>query len=122
MSSDNILGLSFDLNELSKHEKMIEHDGSLSRGDAYFGDNHSFNNTIWQTVLDYFEDSDTVSFEAAAKARYNRIKVESERNPEFTYSAKDLILSYGETALYLSALGDPITGNPPVEWVKTFFG
>ncbi|KAK2754250.1 hypothetical protein FQN54_007129 [Arachnomyces sp. PD_36] len=121
MSSDDILGLSFDLDELSKHEQMIEHDGSLSRGDAYFGDNHSFNSTIWQTVLDYFEGSDTVTFEAAAKARYNRIKVESERNPDFTYNAKDVILSYGESALYLSVLGDPVTGHPPVEWVRIFF-
>ena len=122
MSADNPLGLSFDLDDLSKHEQIIEHDGSLTRGDAYFGDNHSFNDTIWQTVFAYFKDAETVDFATAAEARYNRILVASERNPDFTYSAKDIILSYGETALYLSVLGDPVTGHPPVEWVKIFFG
>lgn len=122
MSSSDPLGLSFDLNDLDKHEQIIEHDGSLSRQDTYFGDNHTFNETIWQTVLAYFEDAQTVNFTAAAKARYNRIMTEKNRNPSFTYNAKDVILSYGETSLYLSVLGDPVAGHPPVQWVRTLFG
>lgn len=122
LSSDNKLGLSFDLNDLSKHDELIEHDASLSRDDYYFGDNHSFNESVWQSVLDYFEDADIVSLKAAAKARYNRVKTQSEQNPEFTYSAKNMVISYTETAQYLSVFGDPITGRPPVEWVKIFFG
>ncbi|KAJ0133793.1 Cytochrome P450 monooxygenase aflV [Fusarium oxysporum f. sp. albedinis] len=36
----------FNLDDLNKHG-VIEHDGSLSRSDIFFGDNHSFNETIW---------------------------------------------------------------------------
>jgi len=121
LSSNNPLSLSFNLDDLSKHEHIIEHDGSLSRGDAYFGDNHSFNKTTWSTVLDYFIDASTVNFTAAADARYNRIQTSRAANPQFTYSVKDLVLSYGETALYLSVLGDPVTGNAPVQWVRSLF-
>lgn len=122
LSSDNKLGLSFDLDDLNKHDELIEHDASLSRDDYHFGDNHSFDETAWQSVLDYFEDAERVNITAAAKARYNRVKIESERNPEFTYSAKNMIISYTETAQYLSVFGNPVTGDPPVEWVRTFFG
>jgi hypothetical protein len=121
-SANDPLALSFNLDDLDKHEHMIEHDGSLSRGDAFFGDNHTFNMTIWQTVLDYFEDSKTVNFTASAKARWNRITTQRKANPDFVYNAKDIILSYGETALYLSVLGDPVTGHPPIEWVRVLFG
>jgi hypothetical protein len=54
--------------------------------------------------------------------RYNRVKTEEGRDPTFTYTPQQFILSYGETALYLSVLGDPTTGVAPVDYVKTFFG
>lgn len=44
------------------------------------------------------------------------------RDPKFTYTPQQYILSYGETALYLSTMGDPVTGVAPVEYVKVFFG
>jgi hypothetical protein len=122
LSSNNPLGLSFDLDDLDKHDQIIEHDGSLSRNDAFFGDNHSFNRTIWQEVLNYFENDETVSITAAAKARFNRIKQQSEANPDFTYTVKNLVISYTETAQYLSTFGGPVNANPPVEWVRVFFG
>ncbi|PGH16317.1 hypothetical protein AJ79_01859 [Helicocarpus griseus UAMH5409] len=121
LSRENPLELTFDLDDLTNHDLLIEHDGSLSREDIFFGDNNSFNETIWQSVVDYFRDAQAVNLAAAAKARLNRIKVQSERNPEFTFSAKNMVISYTETAQYLSVFGDPIQGNPPVEWVKIFF-
>jgi hypothetical protein len=50
------------------------------------------------------------------------VKTEEGRDPTFTYTPQQFILSYGETALYLSVLGDPTTGVAPVDYVKTFFG
>lgn len=47
---------------------------------------------------------------------------EQARNPKFTYTPQQFILSYGETALYISTMGDPTTGVAPVEYVKVFFG
>ena len=43
-------------------------------------------------------------------------------NSKFVYSQKTGLLSYGETALYLSTLGDPVTGVTPVKYVKVLFG
>lgn len=54
--------------------------------------------------------------------RYNRVVTEMKRDPTFTYTPQQYVLSYGETALYLSTMGDPITGVGPVEYVKIFFG
>ncbi|KAF2088261.1 Cloroperoxidase [Saccharata proteae CBS 121410] len=121
LSSPTLLSPSFDLNNLDSHNFPIEHDASLSRADAYFGDNHSFNATIFSTVLAYFSSTNTTSIPLAAHARYNRVLTEKARDPAFTYTAQQFITSYGETALYLSVLGDPVTGVAPVEWVKVFF-
>jgi hypothetical protein len=50
------------------------------------------------------------------------VKTESARDPKFTYTPQQFILSYGETALYISVMGDPKTGVAPLEYVKVFFG
>lgn len=54
--------------------------------------------------------------------RYNRVTTEEGRDPKFTYTPQQFILSYGETALYISVMGDPVTGVAPLEYVKIFFG
>ena len=46
---------------------------------------------------------------------------EEARDPKFTYTPQQFILSYGETALYISVMGDPETGIAPLEYVKIFF-
>jgi len=50
------------------------------------------------------------------------VTTEESRDPKFTYTPQQFILSYGETALYISVMGDPIYGVTPVEYVKIFFG
>lgn len=49
----NLLATSFDLNNLNEHNFPIEHDASLSRADfdEDNGDNFSFNQTVFDTVL-----------------------------------------------------------------------
>ncbi|KMW67538.1 hypothetical protein BDDG_12174 [Blastomyces dermatitidis ATCC 18188] len=121
IGAKNPLQLYFNLDDLANHDLFAEHDASLSRSDIFFGDNNSFNETIWQSVLDYFRHDETVSFLAAAKARLNRIKTERVRNPDFTFNAKDVVISYTETAQYLSVFGNPDTGHPQVDWIRIFF-
>lgn len=58
------------------------------------------------------------SIPVAAKAKYARVQEEAAQDPKFTYTAQQLLLSYGETALYLSVMDDPITGVAPLEYVK----
>ncbi|KAL8835095.1 MAG: hypothetical protein Q9170_003451 [Blastenia crenularia] len=88
------------LNDLEHHAIPGEHDGSLSRNDLYFGDNHSFNSTIWNTVARYFHH-DTISIRTAARARSHRVAAARAINPNFTPSE---VSSMGETALYLKAM------------------
>ncbi|THW04997.1 Cloroperoxidase [Aureobasidium pullulans] len=114
-------GLYFDLDMLDRHDFLIEHDGSLSRADTTTGDNHSFNQTIWDTVLAYYSGMTDATIPVASKARFNRIQTEAARDPNFSYSPVQFILSYGETALYLSTMGDPITGVAPLEYVRSLF-
>ncbi|TVY75661.1 putative sterigmatocystin biosynthesis peroxidase [Lachnellula suecica] len=120
---DNLLATSFDLNQLDEHNFPIEHDASLSRADYYLnnGDNYSFNQTNFDQVLAFYEGMNETSIPVAAKAKYARVQTELARDPKITYGALQFVLSYGETALYLSVFGNPTTGVGPVEYVKTFF-
>jgi len=120
---DSPLAMTFDLDDLDEHNFPIEHDASLSRADFYLanGDNHSFNQSVFDTVLAYYDGMVKTSIPVAAKAKYNRVQTEQKRDEEFTYTPQQFILSYGETALYLSVMGDPITGVAPVDYVKVFF-
>jgi hypothetical protein len=120
-SNSNILSLSFDLDQLDRHNVVIEHDASLSRADASTGENYSFNQTIWDTVLAFYEGQTETSILSAAKAKYNRVKTEAAGDPTFTYGPVQFMFSYGETAIYLSTMGDPTTGIAPLSYVRALF-
>lgn len=52
----------FHLSDLAQHDpQVIEHDGSMTRNDAYFGDNHSFNKEAWARTQANWGDNDTIS-------------------------------------------------------------
>ncbi|KUJ18430.1 Cloroperoxidase, partial [Mollisia scopiformis] len=120
-SNPDFLALEFDLDQLDHHDMVIEHDASLSRADASTGNNYSFNQTIWDTVLAYYSGMTETSIPVAAKVKYNRVQTEAARDPTFTYGPVQFIFSYGETAIYLSTMGDPTTGVAPIEYVKSLF-
>lgn len=123
MSNSNPLATSFNLGDLKEHNFPIEHDGSLSRADVYEGDNLHFNMGKWQQVLNYYNGMTKTSLSAASKARYHRIQVQRSLNPtKFIYGPRQLVLSYGETSLYLSTMGDPVTGAAPLNYVNSLFG
>ena len=120
-SAPNPLSSTFDLDNLDQHNFPNEHDGSQSRRDAYFGDDHTFNQDTFNQVLAYYEGMEETSIPVASKARYNRIETARSEDPEFIYGVRQLVLSTGETALYLSTMGDPTTGVAPVKYVKSLF-
>lgn len=68
----NLLATSFGLDNLDEHNFPIEHDASLSRADYYEdnGDNYSFNQSIFDTVLVYYEGMNDTSIPIAAKAKW----------------------------------------------------
>lgn len=106
---------------LTHHETVVlEHDGSLSRNDIYFGDNHSFNETIWNSVAAYFTE-DTIDVATAAKARKARLEVAEAVNPEYELSAELTVFSLIESSLYLSVFSNGTSGSAVTEWVDVMF-
>jgi hypothetical protein len=100
--------------------QVLEHDASLSRNDFYFGNDHSFNSTIWDQTAAHFTSS-TISFTTAAAARSARIAAASAVNPQFNMTATEHTNSYFESALYIGVFGNLTTGNAVTEWVHILF-
>ncbi|KAF8855403.1 Cloroperoxidase [Acephala macrosclerotiorum] len=109
----------FNLDDLDKHH-ILEHDASLSRNDFYFGDDHSFNTTIWDQTATHFTNS-TISFTNAATARLDRIAAAAAVNPQFNMTATEHTNSYFESALYIGVFGNLTTGNAVTKWVEILF-
>jgi hypothetical protein len=116
---------SFDLSMLDKHG-IIEHDVSLTRNDVAFGDNHTFDSEVWKRVIGTYEGLTTTDFKTVSKARYDRVQASKEAHvqakKDWQYGIKEFILSYGESALFLSLLGDPKNGKIPVEYLRVLVG
>jgi hypothetical protein len=122
---------SFDLNHVNKHN-YIEHDGSLSRGDAAFGGGVKFDKEAFDMVLKVYreahpgksDDEIMTDWATAAHARWARITASKENHKKeektWIYGIKEAIMSYGETSLCLNLLGKD--GVAPLQWVKIFFG
>nr|ANZ54411.1 heme-thiolate peroxidase HTP7 [Leptoxyphium fumago] len=121
LASPNPFGGAFDLDQLDQHNFPIEHDTSLSRQDAYFGDDHSFYGPNWQQVLDHYEGASETSITAASNAKLARVKDSLARNPQVVYSFREFIISYGETAFYLQTMSDPVSGVANLDFVKSLF-
>lgn len=121
LSAPNPFGGSFDLNHLDQHNFVIEHDGSLSRGDAYFGNNYAFNETIFDSFLANFHGADVTSVSSSSAARWSRIQDSMRTNPTMVYGLREFIFSSGETAIYVQTMSSPTVNAAPLEYVDTLF-
>ncbi|KAK6580916.1 hypothetical protein PZA11_006404 [Diplocarpon coronariae] len=87
--------VSFNLDQLAKHG-LIEHDVSLSRNDIAFGDNFSFDQSVWGEVMASYGEATETSFESASKARYERMvkakKNHADAGKVFEYGVKEFVL------------------------------
>jgi hypothetical protein len=112
---------SFDLDDLNMHNFPIEHDASMSRQDAALGNDMPFYNPNWQQYITFFDGKDRTDIPTASKAKFARYLDSKTKNPQFTYGLREAIFSYGENAIYLQAMADPVSGKAKVEYVKTLF-
>ncbi|RMX71801.1 hypothetical protein D0869_15264, partial [Hortaea werneckii] len=112
---------SFDLNDLDQHNFPIEHDASLSRQDAYFGNDYSFYQPNWDMVLKYYQGKTVTDIPTASHAQRNRVANSRAINPEFVYGPREFVLANGETALYLQTMADPFSGRAKLDYVKMLF-
>lgn len=95
---------------LCSHEN-IEHDASLSRNDIYFGDNYSFNETFFSTLVNV-SDPSSLAYNAtdAGKAMKTRLEQSMATNPELINTSKEYVIRSREASLYLAVMGNATTG------------
>lgn len=110
----------FSLVDLRRHN-ILEHDASLSRGDYYFGNDYSFNQTIFDQTRSYWT-SPRINVTQAAHARLARVHTSNATNPTFTLTSTGLKFSFGETSAYIIVLGDRVAGTVRRAWVEYLFG
>ncbi|KAK0533981.1 hypothetical protein OC834_002037 [Tilletia horrida] len=79
---------------------LFEGDASTTRGDAYFGDNFSFNETLFQVFIDKSNQygGGKYNLTAAAEVRWARIQDSKARNPTFDFTVPRFFTAYGESA------------------------
>ncbi|KAK0544806.1 hypothetical protein OC846_005226 [Tilletia horrida] len=82
---------------------LFEGDASTTRGDAYFGDNHSFNETLFQVFVDKSNKygGGKYNLAAATEVRWARIQDSIARNPTFDFTTPRYFTAYGESAFPL---------------------
>lgn len=95
---------SFDLDHLAAHNKL-EHDASLSRQDAYFGDAVRFNASVFAQTTAFFP-GDEIDVPQAAQARLARIRDSQTWNPQFELGAVGKWFGIGEVAVLILTMGD----------------
>ncbi|KAJ7835590.1 Cloroperoxidase [Mycena leptocephala] len=118
LSGDEHVSLTLDALKL---HGLLEHDASVSRGDAAFGDNLHFNETLFTVLADANPGVDYYNVTSAGQVMHARLADSLARNPNVTSTAKELILRAGESAIYLGVMGDPLTGVAKKEFVQIFF-
>ncbi|THU87946.1 Cloroperoxidase, partial [Dendrothele bispora CBS 962.96] len=112
----------FTLNDIKLYIlNTIEHDASLSREDLALGDNVHFNETTFSTLANSNLEFDFYDTTSAGQVMQIRLADSVARNPNITHTQKEFFLRSGESGLYLSVMGDPLTGKAPKEFVQIFF-
>ncbi|CAD6892422.1 unnamed protein product [Tilletia controversa] len=82
---------------------LFEGDASTTRGDAQFGDNHSFNETLFQVLVSKSKQygAGKYNLTAAAEVRWARIQDSIARNPNFDFTTPRFFTAYGESSFPL---------------------
>ncbi|KAJ8077440.1 hypothetical protein PM082_001870 [Marasmius tenuissimus] len=99
----------------------IEHDASVSRQDHALGDNNVFNETIFTTLANSNPGSDFYNATSAGLVQKARLEQSRDSNPSFRNTIKEFQIRTRESSLYLSVMGDPLTGNAPKKFVNILF-
>ncbi|KAH8892745.1 Cloroperoxidase [Thozetella sp. PMI_491] len=109
----------FTLDQLNVHN-VLEHDASLSRSDAFFGNNHVFNQTIFDQTRVYWT-AETLDANMLANGKVAR-QIESKAfNPNYTFTSNTEQFSLGEVAAPVIAFGDMETVHVNRTLVEYFF-
>ncbi|KAI0886753.1 Cloroperoxidase [Annulohypoxylon maeteangense] len=94
----------FTLDQLNVHN-VLEHDASLTRTDAYFGNNHIFNETIFEETQKYWTGP-VLDANMLANSKIARQVTSKAFNPNYTFTATMNDFSLGEVIAPFVAFGD----------------
>ncbi|KAF5335384.1 hypothetical protein D9611_011767 [Ephemerocybe angulata] len=92
---------------------VFEGDSSMTRADAFFGDNHSFNQTLFDQFVDYSNryGGGYYNLTVAAKLRAQLIKQSIATNPKFEFTSPRFFTAYAESTFPINFFVD---GRNPV--------
>jgi len=92
---------------------VFEGDASMTRGDAFFGDNHSFNETLFQEFVGASNEfgGGFYNVTAAGMLRHRRVQDSIATNPNFTFVAPRYFTAYAESAFPLKFFVDGRVNN-----------
>jgi hypothetical protein len=93
----------FTLEQLNVHG-VLEHDASLTRQDAAFGNNHVFNETVYNTSRQWWTD-EIVTAKMIANSKIFRQLASRGSNPNYTFTASTEEFSLGEVIAPIIAFG-----------------
>ncbi|KAH6897767.1 Chloroperoxidase [Coprinopsis sp. MPI-PUGE-AT-0042] len=82
------------------HHGTFEGDASISRGDAYFGDNHSFNPELFEQFKNFSSiyGGGFYNLTVASELRAHRYQQSIETNPEFRFMGLRHITAFAEAS------------------------
>lgn len=110
---------SFSLEHLNRHN-ILEHDASLSRLDAYYGNNHLFHPSTFAQTRSFWT-AETVTAQMFANSKLARMIDSWAFNPEYTFTASNEDFSSGELASPVIAFGDIEADTVSRSSVEYFF-
>ncbi|TFK34139.1 aromatic peroxygenase precursor [Crucibulum laeve] len=78
---------------------VFEGDASMTRGDAFFGDNHSFNETLFDEFVDFSNrfGAGKYNLTVAGELRWQRIQDSIANNPTFSFVSPRFFTAYAES-------------------------
>ncbi|KAK7713016.1 hypothetical protein SLS57_007577 [Botryosphaeria dothidea] len=109
----------FTLDHLNRHN-VLEHDASLSRTDAYFGNNHVFNQSVFDTSRAYWTEP-VLTAEMLANSKLFRQIESRAANPNYTFTQNTEAFSLGEVAAPIIVFGDHASATVNRTLVEYFF-
>lgn len=93
-----------------------------SRIDNYFGHADVFDRRVFDETRSYWGRGDTINAVNGAAAIVGRMRASNRTNPEFAMSDLGFSFTIGETAAFISILGDSTTLTVNKRLVEYLFG
>jgi hypothetical protein len=105
---------------INRHN-ILEHDASLSRADAYFGNNHHFSPSVFASTTKFWTN-ETLTAEMLTNSKLARMLESRAFNPEYSFTSTTEQFSLGEIAAPIIAFGDLEKATVERSLVVYFFG